>query len=219
MRISKAYAKTFLLLAALVCTQALMASAADFQLKILRFEGQQIGDKAKLVWLTESEFNNDYFKVQRSMNGMSWIDIGIVESAGTVPGNNIYEFFDENPVAGEIHYRLMYVDFNGAISLSEEIIVDIEFFIEAPSDPTELFSDDADVFPNPSDDNEVTIELGYINDDTVVEMMDLSGKKMSINTEFNGNQIIVSTTKQLTGLYFLIVTDGARSIVKQVKFR
>lgn len=74
--------------------------------------------QAKLYWTTESETNNDFFLVQRSIDGTSFEDIGEVKGHGTTSKRQTYEFFDNEPKDGKNYYRLIQYDFDGSSALS-----------------------------------------------------------------------------------------------------
>lgn len=85
------------------------------------------GNKIQLKWITISENNNDYFRIERSMNGIDFNEYGSIKGAGTSNKMLHYEFFDEQPVPGKVnYYRLKQVDFNGDFRNSQTVAVDLD---------------------------------------------------------------------------------------------
>lgn len=72
----------------------------------------------ELNWQTASEIDNDYFSVQKSKDGISWIEIDQVLGAGTSVQTNVYSINDYTPYMGTSYYRLEQFDFNGSSEYS-----------------------------------------------------------------------------------------------------
>jgi hypothetical protein len=83
------------------------------------FAADRNGNAVHLNWTTSSEDNNDYFAVQRSIDGVNFSTIGNVDGAGTSNQVNAYFFSDANAPSGIVYYRIAQVDFSGATSFSE----------------------------------------------------------------------------------------------------
>ena len=78
--------------------------------------------KVELKWATASEANNDYFTVERSTNGIDWIEILQVEGAGNSSQRIDYTEFDTQPLNfGTSYYRLKQTDFNGDFTRSPTV--------------------------------------------------------------------------------------------------
>ncbi len=69
-----------------------------------------------LKWQTDSEVNTDYFKVERSTNGMDWEQVGSVPASGNSNQKNSYTFEDHSFAVGMNYYRLTQLDLNGEIA-------------------------------------------------------------------------------------------------------
>lgn len=82
------------------------------------------GRMNNLEWATASEIDNDYFVVQRSVDGLAFENIGQVDGAGYSNHSVNYSFDDRNHPAGLNYYRLIQVDHNGAQYTSSVVSVD-----------------------------------------------------------------------------------------------
>jgi len=104
-----------------------MSFAQDIPLALpvewLSFEAKNEEDHVNLEWITASEVNNDYFEVQRSIDGINWESREKVYGAGFSNALSYYSAKDENPLSGESYYRIKQIDFDGSIDYSEIDVV------------------------------------------------------------------------------------------------
>lgn len=73
---------------------------------------------AELQWTTASEINNDYFIVEKSIEGLNFEAIGKVSGNGNSVNLINYKFLDQNTESQVVYYRLKQVDFNGEFEYS-----------------------------------------------------------------------------------------------------
>lgn len=59
-----------------------------------------------LKWRTETEIDNEYFSVQRSVNGRDFIEIGRTPGGGTSVKAQDYKYLDHSPISGLNYYRI-----------------------------------------------------------------------------------------------------------------
>ncbi len=86
----------------------------------------QTNGSVQLDWATAWEEHNQYFIVQRSIDGERFEPIGSVNGQGTTTNTNHYHFVDETPVYGRNFYRLKQVDIDGQYSFSSVELVILE---------------------------------------------------------------------------------------------
>jgi hypothetical protein len=77
----------------------------------------------KINWQTASEINNAHFSIERSSNGIAYLEIGAVSGHGTTNETINYEFIDKSPFSGTNYYRLKQFDFDGKFDYSKVISV------------------------------------------------------------------------------------------------
>jgi hypothetical protein len=109
--------------APLACGTQLYGEAEDYKLSIvapiglpielLSFTGKPYNDDVMLEWSTASEYNNDYFYIERSTDGYKWDKISETDATGNSNQKIEYMTFDTNPTKGIIYYRLTQVDYDG----------------------------------------------------------------------------------------------------------
>jgi hypothetical protein len=101
-------------------TAGLICSALPIEL--LSFDCIHKGsDGILLNWVTASEINNDYFKLERTGDGINFQTIEIIDGQGNSTTTTLYSAMDYEPLIGLNYYRLTQVDFDGN-SQSSDII-------------------------------------------------------------------------------------------------
>lgn len=94
--------------------------AGALPVALSRFEAR-VNDReqVELTWATESEYDNDYFSVERSGTGRDFTAVGTVGGHGTTDARQDYRFTDEHPLPGVSYYRLRQVDYDGQTTFSD----------------------------------------------------------------------------------------------------
>lgn len=112
---------------------------------LLNFSAKIIGSGVDVNWSTASEVNNDYFTVERSVDGKEFTELGKVKGSGTTTTPRAYFLADLEPLSGTTYYRLKQKDYNG----KEEIFKMVPVKREADSNPPSSFK----IYPNPFQDS------------------------------------------------------------------
>lgn len=89
--------------------------------ELISFSARCNTNAVELIWSTASEINNDYFEVQKSVDGNLWYYVGTVKGAGNSTTFNSYSFVDKENTANA-YYRLRQVDFDGKFEYSPIIV-------------------------------------------------------------------------------------------------
>lgn len=93
--------------------------------ELISFTGQVLNEQVKLNWITASELNNDFFTIQRSVDGAEFESIAEIDGAGTIQTATEYEFIDTNPHPNLSYYRLRQTDFDKKFTYSKVIAVNV----------------------------------------------------------------------------------------------
>lgn len=93
-------------------------SSAPLPIELIYFQALRNDFKVDLLWATASETNNDYFELERSINGQNWESIGRVSGAGNSNFQLNYRFTDEQAYMGLSYYRIKQVDYDNGYSYS-----------------------------------------------------------------------------------------------------
>lgn len=102
-------------------------SVLPLPVELLFFKGDAEADYNHLSWSTASEINNDYFTLERSTDGINFVELGRIDGAGNSIQTRNYSFNDMLPVDGINYYRLKQTDLNGQFTYSN--IVSLEFHL------------------------------------------------------------------------------------------
>ena len=94
--------------------------------ELSKFIGYPLDDNSVYIsWETSSEFNNSHFILERTLNGLVWENIAMVESINPYSTSlQTYYFIDNNNLDGAAYYyRLKQYDFDGTETISNTILV------------------------------------------------------------------------------------------------
>ena len=157
-------------------------------------------DVVDLFWSTESENNNDFFNVERSIDGVDYKKISTVKGAGNTDHQTQYFTIDEDPFTGVNYYRLKQVDFNGEFEYSDVVAVNI----------LDDFYDLLSVFPNPTTGKTEVIFNSYTNENVLLSVMSSEGTTI-VNTMIEatkgGNRFNLDLSMKPRGVYIVTITS------------
>jgi parallel beta-helix repeat protein len=108
-------------------------------IELISFTAQKSPQGVLINWATAKETNNNYFMLQRSIDGIHFETIAIIEGHGNSSTIRNYSFVDNSALNGFVYYQLVQVDYDGTSSSSHIVHVNIaagESFIVYPSPAT-----------------------------------------------------------------------------------
>lgn len=109
--------------------------------ELLNFYGNVNRKQVDLFWQTASETNSSHFTIERSYDGINFVQIGTIKAAGNSLEKQSYTFNDVNAdLDNIIYYRLKQYDI-GSNKERFSSLIDVEAVVEKS----------IDVFPNPGD--------------------------------------------------------------------
>jgi hypothetical protein len=95
--------------------------AVALPIEIVLFKGEKSDIGNKLTWQTNSEIQNDFFTIEKTLDGKHFEVLGVVNGAGNSHQMLDYLFIDNN-FGNEInYYRLSQTDFDGFV-LSTDLV-------------------------------------------------------------------------------------------------
>lgn len=168
-------------------------------IELLSFAGECKQNSINLKWTTASETNNDFFTIERSLDGLNFEIIGKLKGGGNSNKVLNYSFMT---LPGTFYYRLKQTDFNGVFKYSKFIYVNCQTH--------ESLS--IKVYPNPGT-NELTLEKVTDKDVINFEIINVLGimvYKGSLTTK-----TVLNTTDFATGVYLIKLENG--KIYKWIK--
>jgi hypothetical protein len=187
-------------------TEPITFTDIPLPVQLLSFTANVKANSIHVFWTTASEKNNDFYTIERSLNGYDYTVIANIKGAGT--SNNIinYQYIDAFPENGINYYRLKQTDFDGTYTYSEIIAVKYSFE-----------DNQIKAFPNPVNSNNFTITGLNNNENYVISIYDIAGKKMLEKKVQNKREEILSTTLKFPeGVYFIHVLSET-SVHKTLK--
>lgn len=85
----------------------------------------------KVEWTTDSELENDFFTMQRSVDGVVYQDVETVSSLGNSSNEQAYEVYDWSPVQGTLYYRVKQTSTDGSFTYSDVVEVNYDPTVQA----------------------------------------------------------------------------------------
>ena len=89
------------------------STGISLPISFVSFDAKLIDRKVELTWETASEINNDYFTIEKTIDGINYEWVAKLNGAGNYSGNLVYNTVDEFPYQGISYYRLKQTDFDG----------------------------------------------------------------------------------------------------------
>ena len=94
-------------------------------IELIEFAGTADNTHNLLTWKTATELNNDYYIIERSIDGTLWQVIDKQSGAGTISSASTYSYRDKTYIRTTTnYYRLTQVDFNGNQYTYDPIAID-----------------------------------------------------------------------------------------------
>jgi hypothetical protein len=84
-----------------------------FPIELIEFDSKCENGTTLLYWSTMTELDNDYFTLEKSIDGINWSTLKEIDGAGTSNEINNYSVIDNFPSKLGNYYRLTQTDYNG----------------------------------------------------------------------------------------------------------
>jgi hypothetical protein len=161
---------------------------------------------AFLEWATASEKNNEFFTIERSIDGTTFDIIKELPGAGNSTKKLFYDYTDTTPKNGINYYRLKQTDYDGKFEYSKVFAVTIE------GGKSESTYDVQEVYPNPFIDH-MTIKIATDSENPVdIKLLNMRGATVKTETF---NPVTGENTFELTnmlglekGIYILSISQS-----------
>ncbi len=185
------------------------------------FTGHNEYDVNILEWETSDAAITSGFVVERSTDGMNFLDIGEVlagdvaggHSGGSpsIPDLDLYRFADESPFGGLNYYRLRKIDLNGDFTYSEVIVLEV----------ADVSLQILEIWPNPAS-NSIHIDLAVpASGEYRIAFTDMFGKEVLRSSEIlerGKNTLTFEIDRISSGVYLVEVGNLVRSQSVHGKF-
>ena len=160
-------------------------------------------------WSTESEHNNDYFRIEKSTDGNEWDILGYVDAVGNSSLLNGYEYMDVD-YRSNSYYRLYQVDQDGSEKLLSTLYTDCD-----------VATDEISSFPNPSHESfSIFWKQFNTSGDGTITIRDINGKTMhheNVALSLGANLFIIKE-HLAPGVYVIELIDDnyERRLIKHI---
>ena len=196
-----------MVLGLLLGANSVQLSAAVTYSMPLQGKEQVIGNL--LEWSTAVETNSQMFMVERSIDGVDYENIGVIDAAGKSLDEKGYRFLDINAASNKAFYRLRQIDVDGSGSLSQIVLVHREipnqFAVVSMSNTAvaKLFSCNL----HASKDGMLNYTLRTLDKDLI--------QNGSLEMTFGLNELEINMTDEAIGTYVLTIQmeDEIESLV------
>lgn len=159
-------------------------------------------------WSTASETNNNFFTIEKSIDGTNFVSIGTVAGSGNTTNVMNYSFIDYNAFAGTSYYRLKQTDYNG----------DSKTFGIITSQNCNSGSVNVNAFNDQTGNISIVIDSDITADYTAT-LVDALGKQISakaLKVEEGNNTFKMDVTGVNAGIYFISIENGKEKTTKKI---
>jgi hypothetical protein len=186
-------------------TLASTSALNPLPITLLEFNAYAFNNSVNLNWKTASEFNNDYFTIEKSIDGVNWVEISTVSSMGNTESVQSYQSIDTKPIDGLQFYRLKQTDINGEFTYSA--IKSVVF--------GKILSNEVKFFPNPTNqflnvhiENEEQMEIELIVYNAFgQELVHLTGNKVDFQVDMSNYD---------NGMYSVVINKNGKTFTQKV---
>lgn len=93
-------------------------------IELLFFSGKKVGNCNEIQWRTLTEMNNDFFTIEKTVDGINYDLVGKQDGAGNSSECHYYFLLDNNIKSLINYYRLKQTDYNGESKYCDPISID-----------------------------------------------------------------------------------------------
>lgn len=167
----------------------------------------------EIKWVTASEKNNDYFTIERSLDGKHFRPIGEVDGQGNSVEMTFYTYEDHSPIHGVQYYQLKQTDFNGDFEYSNIVRVN---YIDQMSEF------DLTVYPNPvTSTPDFSVQLNSSNKESPVSIsiFDMLGRehyRAVVDADTVLNEMRITKSVLSAGIYIVSVQQADKITKKRI---
>jgi len=172
--------------------------------ELLFIDSECNGQDVTISWSTSSEENNDYFTIERSVDGVHYFEIAQIPGAGstTIQQNYSYQDFDGE---GQYYYRLSQTNYNGTRTNFNAIVSSC-----SSTEP------EISVYPNPNTGQFNVTVTGEKGDNWDLIIRDYTGKLILTKKVFAGELNTLEIGHCADGMYMLQLQSPEITITKKI---
>jgi len=182
-------------------------SGGPLPVEFYSINARQEGAAIAIQWSTASEINNQYFDIEKSIDGgKNWGKISTINTDGNSTVLKKYNVFDLRPAKGLNYYRIKQVDINGQFKYSD--IVYVKVAVERTS---------VSIINNPVN-SVINIDfLSKTNERVLVSLYDITGKLVASDRwtipDGSSRETLIKATNIQKGMYILNIVDESGTTI------
>jgi biopolymer transport protein ExbB len=161
------------------------------------------GQAIELNWTTLSELNNSHFTIERSSDAYSWDSLASVNGAGTSLEKLNYHYVDNWPYSGRSYYRLRQTDYDGQMTYSNVISVNVE-----QPGSLNIFFD--------TDTRELIIAYDDLSAGTTISLYNSVGALIRVDTRYKPGAIAYNMAGFQPGVYIIRIYQNGKYSTRKV---
>jgi len=172
--------------------------------ELIFFKAMASGLQNLIRWATATEFQSDYYAIEKSFDGLTFFEIARKQAKGESKTVTAYEHVDSEIKGTRQYYRLRMVDLDGTFAFSDVTLVS--------RNPQHA---EVAISPNPARQGEfVNIEIQQAEAPAVIFVRDLHGRQVvRLETKETRVQLPVEWSP---GVYLISVFTGGRQTVSRL---
>lgn len=169
----------------------LNSDASNLPIQLVEFSPKRNANTIDFSWKTASEINNDFFTLEKSIDGINFSEIARVIGAGNSNSLLNYSYSYNEFYDGTLYFRLKQTDFDGKFTYSQAVSVENSKMQEIK------------IYPNPiSAGNNLTV-IGLNNQISQIKLVDMSGIQI-MDLKCNQNENLeIETSGLRKGMYVI----------------
>lgn len=188
------------------CTARLFAvtvTVTPLPITLLDFAATVNRGQVELQWATAAEVDNDFFTVEKAVEGLTFYPVAQTDGAGTTDRQTNYSAIDPSPTPGASYYRLKQTDFDGKFAYSSIVEVSV------PRNTSFSLT----VYPNPVRADNINVIIAGANGNRLrLTVSDLLGRQcyseVLTPTSDNHTTPIARDKSLAPGVYVLVAWAG-----------
>jgi hypothetical protein len=158
-----------------------------------------------LSWQTATETNNEYFDVQRSMDGLNFESIHKTPGANNSNSLLSYQYLDPYNGTGTIYYRLVQHDYDGKTSTSRVIAIQLSNAGKVP----------VSIAPNPFSESIILTKL--MDEEATIIVYDILGRLLDLKKTSSGESVVYIGENFTKGSYFINYISSHSTYIQKVE--
>lgn len=192
-------------------TANMLILAGQVPVEMTTFTAEAEGNSVNLRWSTATEVNNSGFAVERRSSEGTYTQVAWVVGNGTTSEKSNYSYTDFNLNSGSYTYRLKQVDFDGTVSYSSAVNVEVG--------PVTVYSLENN-YPNPFNPSTLIKFNVPVDGNVSLAVYNLLGEKVAQlvnqNMKAGRHEVTFNAIDLASGIYFYKLEAGNFVSVKKM---